>query len=221
MSGNSLRKWYYMYEQLKFAKENPEDGNRVSFSKLNSWVNSQRVKYKEGKLSKVEIKLLEELGIELESKPKDKEIDWDDAYSYLEEYFASYGNIAFPNTFVTNDGFKIGIWLSNQKSKYLSDKLSIEKSNKLNDLYIIWSSRDNNIELKAFCEKYHIYYSINKDRMSKLPISRLEFIINYLIDRDISYIDSNGYLLDIIFVPYIENMIDINIEDDYSYMLKR
>ena len=75
------------------------------------------------------------------------------------------------------------------------------------------------IETPKFQDKP--YYSINKERMSKLPISRLEFMINFLVDRGISYIDDNGYLLDIIFIPYIENMMDIELEENYSYMLVR
>ena len=214
-------KWKTMYENLKFAKENPNNINRESNSRLSGWVSCQKIKYKEGKLSLYEIKLLEELGIDLESKPHDKEIEFDNAYSYLEEYFAENGNIAFSNSYITNDGFKLGRWLSNQRAKYKADRLSLEKCNKLDDLYMIWSTRDNNIELKTFCEKYHIFYSINKDRMSKLPISRIEFMINYLVDRDIPYIDSNGKLLEIIFIPYIENILDNNIVDDYSYMIRR
>ena len=212
-----------MYECLKYAKENPNSQDRIGYSKLGTWLSSQRLKYREGKLSITEIKLLEDLGIDLNYKPKEKEksVSWDEGLTYLEDYYIENGNIGFTNTYVTDNGFKLGKWLNTQRIKNSEDKLSLEKIIILNSMYMIWSVRDNNIELKEFCNKYNISYTLNKNRMSKLPISRLEFIINYLIDREISYIDGNGYLLDIIFVPYIENMLDINYEDDYSYMLKR
>lgn len=221
MSGKSIDKWNKMYECLKFAKENPNNINRIGYSKLSGWVSCQKNKYKEGKLTSYEIKLLEELGIDLSINTKEKDINWDDAYSYLEEYFAENGNISITNTYITKDGFKLGKWLGGQKVKYNEGKLSLDKSNRLNSLYVIWSVRDNNIELKSFCEKYHIDYSLNKEKMSKLPINRIEFMINYLVDRDISYINENGCLLDIIFVPYIENIMNQEIEDDYSYMIRR
>jgi hypothetical protein len=223
MSGKCFEKWQRMYEELKYAKENPNSQYRIGYSKLGTWLSNQRLKYREGKLSITEIKLLEDLGIDLNYTPKEKEktATWDEGIVYLEDYYMENGNIGFTNTYVTEDGFKLGKWLNTQRIKNSEGRLSLEKCNTLNSMYMIWSVRDNNVELKEFCNKYGISYSLNKTRMSKLPISRLEFMINYLIDREVSYIDGNGYLLDIIFVPYIENMLNANYEDDYSYMLKR
>ena len=83
MGENNTDKWQRMYELLKFAKENPNNNERISFSKLGSWVASQRLKYQKGKLSLREIKLLEDIGIDLDAKPKDREIDWDKAIKYI------------------------------------------------------------------------------------------------------------------------------------------
>ena len=221
MMGKCIDKWQYMYDNYKFAKENPNSQERMGSGKLASWLASQKIKYKEGKLTQYQITALEKIGVDFNIQPKVYENNWDEACRYLEDYFTTNGNIGFTNTYVTENGYKLGRWIINQRAQYSENKLSLERINKLNSMYMIWSVRDNNLEIKTLCEKYHIFYSINKDRMKKLPVSRLEYMINYLIDRDIAYVDNDGYLLDIIFVPYIEIMDNINNEDDYTYMLKR
>ena len=221
MRENDIDKWNDMYNHIKYAKENPKGEKKLSSNKINGWLAYQRKLYKEDKLTPYQIYKLEELGIDLVSNIKPPKFEWDEVFNYVQEYYYENGNIAIPTNYKTENGCEVGKWISIQRSAITNKKINLERINKLNNLYMIWNVKDNSYELKWLCERYSINYQLNKERMSKLPVSRLDYMINFLIDRNIPYIDENGYVSKIVFIPYIENIFDVDTEDNYSYMLVR
>ena len=91
-----------------------EDGFR-----LGGWVGKRRAEWKEGILTEDHIK-------ELESLPgwvwDVKEALWNKGFKYLEKYVAEFGNASPQNIYITEDGYKLGLWVSNLRK--IKDKLS-------------------------------------------------------------------------------------------------
>ena len=103
---------------------------------LGAWVANQRRKYKCGKLTDKQITRLEKLGIEWEPS----EAMWITAYEHAMDYYREHGNLLVNNQFVSDDGFKLGSWISNQKTKYRKGKLEKEQIRLLEKIGMIWNS---------------------------------------------------------------------------------
>lgn len=102
---------------------------------LGQWIATQRRKYKAEKLKPKQIERLERLGIEW--NPFD--LLWDKGYQYAKEYFDAHGNLNCSGSFVTADGFKLGSWINNQKTKYKKQALTGLQIEKLERIGIVWS----------------------------------------------------------------------------------
>ncbi len=81
---------------------------------LGDWINQQRIKYRKGKLSCERINMLEKYNMVW--NPLDAL--WNTGYKYAQEYYKDYGNLDIPYTYITEDGFKLGVWLYKQRTKY-------------------------------------------------------------------------------------------------------
>jgi len=102
---------------------------------LGAWIASQRRKYRAGKLSDIQIRALERLGVIWDPT----EALWLISYEYAQMYYLEHGNLSINNQYVTDDGFKLGAWISNQKTKYKNGKLSTEKIAMLEKIAICWN----------------------------------------------------------------------------------
>lgn len=129
---------------------------------LGAWLNSQRLKYKKDKLKKEHIEKLEKLNIiwfQLDAA-------WEVGYEHICEYYRMNGNCRVPSSFVTDDGFKLGIWVANQRTKYRTGKLSDYKIKRLEELSFEWNSlnirwESNYAHAKAYFEKHGNLYVAN------------------------------------------------------------
>ena len=103
---------------------------------LGKWVSHRRDAYKKNKLAQEHIKKFEECAPDWSWSPF---LDsWDEAYAGLRDYVAEFGNSRVPNT-ATYNGINLGIWLSNQKSKYKQGRLTSEQISRLEAVDPEWT----------------------------------------------------------------------------------
>ena len=100
--------------------------------KLGKWVSNQRQLYKQRKLSTERQKALEQLrGWTWVIR---KRGTWTKSFEYLRKYVESKGHVSVPTAYVTDDGYKLGSWVTNQRQLYKRGKLSVEKQKALDQL---------------------------------------------------------------------------------------
>ena len=102
---------------------------------LGTWVNNQRVIYKKGKLTDERIRRLEELGIVWDPT----EAAWEEGYAHLADYKAN-NDSHVPNSYKTEDGFKLGNWVNKQRATYKKGKLTDERIRRLEEVGIVWDT---------------------------------------------------------------------------------
>ncbi len=134
------RAWQSFYEEaIKYFKEHGDLIVHLRYEtengiKLGVWVQTQRMNYKRDTLTEKQIQLLEQIGMswhQFQNK-------WNTGYEYAKTYFAENGNINVPMDYVTEDGYKLGVWTLSQRNKYKVGKLKNIEIEKLEDLDIIW-----------------------------------------------------------------------------------
>ena len=71
---------------------------------------------------------------------------WESGFTHAEQYFKEYGNLNVGNGYVCADGYRLGNWLTNQRTNhnYPSEyhKLSREQTEKLEQIGIVWRPSD-------------------------------------------------------------------------------
>ncbi len=121
-----VNKWERGYECARRYVEKNGDINSVPDDyvydgiKLKTWINTQRCKFSDGKLTDERKIRLSELGIVW----KQFAAQWDIGYRHALEYAQKYGNLKVPVKYECQDGFKLKYWLNNQITKYKNGKLS-------------------------------------------------------------------------------------------------
>lgn len=149
------QKYYDLHGDLNInAKYISENGE-----KLGVWISGQRYSYKNNRLSESRIKKLEQIGM-VWSRDTGR---WNVGYEYTAKYFDKNGNINAPISYVTEDGYSLGVWINSQRKKHNSGKLSASQTKKLEELKINWNPND------SFWEQGFIhaeeYFSANGDLM--------------------------------------------------------
>ena len=136
-------RWNAAYEQAEqYYSENGSIDVAARFVTtdgfaLGSWINSQRKKYADGKLTEKQTELLEKIGICW--NPNDSA--WEIGFEHAERYFEEYGDLKTGNDYICDDGFKLSKWLSNQKTKYKNNNLSEERIRRLESIGIVWFAK--------------------------------------------------------------------------------
>ena len=156
-------KWDNAYEYAKkYAEEHgaldpPAEYKAEDGFALGAWVASQRAKYADGKLKPMQIKRLEALTISWDVLRE----AWQNGIDHAKAYYAEHGNLNVPGQYECEDGYKLGIWLANQRSKYRSGKLTEERKAALDALGIKWDS--NKDRWQTGYEHAQAYYRKNGD----------------------------------------------------------
>ncbi|MCD7746588.1 MAG: Helicase associated domain protein [Lachnospiraceae bacterium] len=113
--------------------------------RLGSWVHrmrKERNKYSkdhpEGtSLTAEQIRRLDNIGM-VWTNVNDKK--WDSGYQAAKEYAAAHGDLLVPARYVTDDGFRLGSWIRNQKKACQDQKLSAARKEKLDAIGMEWAS---------------------------------------------------------------------------------
>jgi len=89
--------------------------------------------------------------------------DWDTMYELAKKYYEYHGNLKIKRIFRTLNGYehddngaRLGAWINTQRQAYSQEKLSKERTDKLNKIGMIFSVRHNNWEkMYSLAKKYY------------------------------------------------------------------
>ncbi len=172
----ALASTYYEYNgNLKikryFKTRNGYEYNEDGYN-LGTWITTQRVNYKNKKLSAKRIEKLENIRMLWDSQKntelrKDENIininnenedKWNKMYALASSYYEHNGNLAIPIDFKTKNGYEydengynLGIWISNQRQEkkgHVHNKITPEQIAKLKAIGMVWEIQDS-IEFKS------------------------------------------------------------------------
>ncbi|HSW61956.1 MAG TPA: Helicase associated domain protein [Dissulfurispiraceae bacterium] len=108
--------------------------------KLGLWQSNKRREYKNGLLSRERIAQLDAIGFRWDV------LDdlWEQGYRETLRYAKGNDwNLNTPVNYITSEGFQLGTWQSNQRSKYKSDNLSPVRVKKLTDIGFKWELQED------------------------------------------------------------------------------
>ena len=117
----------------------PKSFTTDSGFKLGSWVSNQRIAFKKNALSQDKRERLEALGFIWDPFAE----QWEEAFSELSTFYKRNGHCSVPQTHITENGFALGKWANKQRQKFKNNKLSQEKTERLEALGFVWSLRQS------------------------------------------------------------------------------
>jgi len=133
--------WDERFEELKQYKKDHGDYNVPRKYKANpqlaSWVNTNRTKYKNGKLSKERIESLQGIGFSWVIGCG--RVGWDERFKQLKEYKDTNGNCNV-STYDENNK-ELAYWVTTQRRFYKKNKLLPERIKLLNEIEFVWELR--------------------------------------------------------------------------------
>jgi superfamily II DNA or RNA helicase/DNA-binding TFAR19-related protein (PDSD5 family) len=101
---------------------------------LGSWASRQRQFLKKNKLSDERKERLEALGFVWDPFAE----QWEEGFRELSAYHQEHGNCNVPSSYITETGFKLGVWADTQRQKLKKNKLSDERKERLEALGFVW-----------------------------------------------------------------------------------
>ena len=134
------KQWNDAYQELKefFLKEGHSSPPKDYQLSNPTWIRRQKKAFKNKKLSKEKIALLDKLNFEW-SLPSEHQ--WEKGYQKLKEFFLKEGHSSPPQQF-----HFIGKWVSSQRVAFSKNKLTKSQIALLDEIKFVWNSR----ELKWF-----------------------------------------------------------------------
>ena len=173
-------------------KQNFKTLNGIDYDKngykLGKWLTNQRQAYKKEKLSKEKIELLEKIRMRFGNVLNI--IGWTKMYLLAETYFKNYGNLEISKKFKTlngidedENGYSLGIWLTNQRQMYKKGKLSKERIELLKQIGMRFEIVHNIVDWAEMYMLAEIYFK---------KYGSLEIKQNFKTLNGIDY-DENGY----------------------------
>jgi len=115
--------------------------------RLGTWVRSRRTDYTIGSLIAARVAELNELGMVWDSLDS----DYQAGVAHLRVFAAREGHANVPARFVTDDGFRLGSWVSNRRMNYRAGKLTAARVTELNELGMVWDSLDSDYQAGLVC----------------------------------------------------------------------
>lgn len=248
---NREESWLYIYNLAKeYYEKNGnllitsnyvvcKDGKKIN---LGYWINTQRKRYKSGKLSKEKTLLLEDIKMiwkfhnrysledNLENDVKSKSLlKWTRMYDLAKEYYEKNGNLLIPHLYEVNyDGetYKLGSWLHSQRNFYKKGKLPLDRTLLLEDIGMKWSD----VKRGALDRKWLIMYKetlkyYNENGNLVIPndyivtINGIDYLLKKWIINQKNYLNSGKLSEDKkeLFIKLI-NLSDITCVYDLKFM---
>ena len=127
--------------------------------KLYNWLADLRKLYKgsngrRGTLTDEQIARLNAIGMRWYNKT---ELAWNTGYEHAKGYADEHGSADAPLSYVCDDGYKLGVWLSKCREKYAKGSLTDSQIKQLEDIQIVWNKSRKNDWDECF-EKAQAYY---------------------------------------------------------------
>lgn len=248
---NREESWLYIYNLAKeYYEKNGDllitsdyvvckDGEKIN---LGIWINTQRKRYKSGKLSKEKTLLLEDIKMiwkfhnryslenNLENDVKSKSLlKWTRMYDLAKDYYEKNGNLLIPRSYLVNfsgETYKLGSWLHNQRSLYKRGKLSLDRILLLEDLGIKWSDVKRGVLDRKWLIMYKEtlkYYNENGNLVIPndyiVTINGIDYLLKKWIINQKNYLNSGKLSEDKkeLFIKLI-NLSDITCVYDLKFM---
>lgn len=114
----------------------PSSSQSVSSTKLQDWVDVQRLYYVEGKLNESRRQRLLDAGFEFEPR----NTSWWQSYSNLKQYWEQHGHTNIPYQY--EDDASLGRWVHTQRAAYKRKRLSQDRMDALDELDFSWEIRN-------------------------------------------------------------------------------
>lgn len=105
---------------------------------LKSWLSNLRTRYKNGKLSQEQILSMESIGMIWDLN----EFNWNRNFECVKKHLDEIGDLSIPINYVTEEGFKLGNWIYENKDAYKKGKLSENRIKKLESIGIMLNESD-------------------------------------------------------------------------------
>ena len=156
------------------------------YSRLHTWIKSQRRRYTNKLMSQEEIETLESIGMIWDAKQH----QWDTMYSKAKEYYEEHGDVHFP--YSDSNYRQLIQWVNNKKAGYYgknSCKLTEEQVRQLQEIGILPS--DDNIELKNNFNSREEYLQHQISLLKTLREVLIKCKSDGLTDSDIIYNGEN------------------------------
>eukprot|EP00438_Fugacium_kawagutii_P017890 Skav201907 [mRNA] locus=scaffold3992:66369:67490:+ [translate_table: standard] len=134
-------RWEKAYEELqKYKAEHgdvlvPYSYLTASGFNLGRWVDTQRRKKKNGKLTQGQLDRLDELGFVWDPYRE----QWENGYEELQKYKAEHGDVSVPQSYQTASGFNLGTWVTKQRALKKLDRLTEDQIERLDELGFVWN----------------------------------------------------------------------------------
>ena len=187
------RNYFNTYNNLDISRSfTTKDGinNDVDGYNLGRWISRQRVSYKNNKLPKEQISLLESIGMKWNLEVSHK--SWDESYNKALEFFIENGHLNIKTDYITSDGYNLGSWIYLQRKYFAKEKLSEEQIRKLNMIGMIWNISDNYSRIRELFKSNGINYRKYIGQVKHLSIIEFEAKLNYLITKQYAIISNNA-----------------------------
>lgn len=148
--------FYLYYGHLDIPRTfHTDDG--IKFSQfgysLGEWLAHIRHMKAKGELSVEQIEKMESIGVVWR-----KTRTFDEAYEIAKEYYEMYGNLNVPYNYKTEDGFNLGGWIVNLRSRRKKGLLSADKIARLDKIGMVWQVAQTFFESFELLKKYYNYY---------------------------------------------------------------
>ena len=196
--------WYEYYNvAAKYYNENGDLLVPLKYSinncNLGYWIGTQRRNYKQQKLSKERIDLLEKIGMVWSAY----DLQWYEYYYELVEYYNKNGNAFVPLRYTTKENRQLGSWVSHQRINYNSKKLSKEKIDLLEKVGMVWDPAETiwndtyEIAKQYFKENHNLnipneFFYKNVSLGSWILTQRNNYNQNRLTDKQIELLNAIG-----------------------------
>lgn len=137
---------YYIEHGNLDVPSNHENHGIYHGVKLYNWLSDLRKTYRHeahrrNDLTDEQIARLNAIGMRWDSK---QDIIWENGFEKAKEYSEKYGAADAPFNYVSEDGFKLGVWLSKCREKYAKGTLSEERIGRLESINMVWSKARKN-----------------------------------------------------------------------------
>lgn len=134
--------------------------------KLYNWLSDLRKVYRHeapdrNNLTDDQIARLNAIGMRWKSQ---KDIIWDNGFEKAKEYFEKFGAADAPVSYVTEDGFKLGVWLSKCRLRYANGTLEADRLRRLESINMVWNkdrTKDWNVCFNYIKEYFEKHGNIN------------------------------------------------------------
>ena len=141
---------------------------------LGEWITTQRKVYRNSRLNKEKIELLEKIGMRFENKINN--IGWEEYYKLANAYFKKNNNLEISRSFKTQDGinydekgYNLGRWINTQREDYRNEKLSKERIDLLKKIGMRFENKKNTIGWEEYYKLTKAYFEKNNN--SEVPQS--------------------------------------------------